>query len=75
MRKKENLIRVKTQSCNSLFEFIRGLLNDNNDENNENVKIIQPYVNDLVNLLSNLFECSLQVSYPPLQEASLTCIC
>ena len=74
MGEKENSIRVKTQSCNSLVEFIRGLLNDNNDENNENVKIIQPYVNDLVNLLSNLFEYSLQVSYPPLQEASLTCI-
>ena len=25
-------------------------------------------LNDLVNLLSNLFEYSLQVSYPPLQE-------
>ena len=31
-------------------------------------------LNHLVNLLSNLFEYSLQVSYPPLQEASLTCI-
>ena len=68
MGKKENLIRVKTQSCNSLVEFIRGLLNDNNDENNENVKIIQPYVNDFVNLLSNLFAYSLQVSYPPFKK-------
>ena len=68
MGKKENLIRVKTQSCNSLVEFIRGLLNDNNDENNENVKIIQPYVNDFVNLLSNLYEYSLQVSYPPFKK-------
>ena len=74
MGEKESSIRVKTQSCNSLVEFIKGLLNDKNDENNENVKIIQPYANDLVNLISNLFEYSLQVSYPPLQEASLTAI-
>ena len=74
MGEKESSIRVKTQSCNSLVEFIKGLLNDKNDENNDNVKIIQPYANDLVSLVSNLFEYSLQVSYPPLQEASLTCI-
>ena len=55
MGKKENLIRVKTQSCNSLVEFIRGLLNDNNDENNENVILLSKSYFNLY-FLSNLLE-------------------
>ncbi len=39
------------------------------------MKILKLFnLNNLVNLLLNLFEYSFQVSYPPLQEASLTCI-
>ena len=73
MSDKEPSIRVKTQSCNSLVEFLRGLLN-NNITPEESVKLISIYTSDLVKLLSQLFEFSLKESYSPLQEASLSAI-
>lgn len=73
MSDKEPSIRVKTQSCNSLVEFLKGLLNDNLSAD-ESVKLISNYTSDLVKLLSDLFEYSLKESYSPLQEASLSAI-
>ena len=71
MSDKEPSIRVKTQSCNSLVEFLKGLLNEelNPEESN---KLISNYTSDLVQLLSQLFEFSLKESYYPLQEATLS---
>ena len=71
MGDKEPSIRVKTQSCNSLVEFLRGLLNEELTSEESN-KLISNYTSDLVQLLSQLFEFSLKESYYPLQEASLT---
>ncbi len=71
MGDKEPSIRVKTQSCNSLVEFLRGLLNEELTSEESN-KLISNYTSDLVQLLSQLFEYSLKESYYPLQEASLT---
>ena len=71
MSDKEPSIRVKTQSCNSLVEFLRGLLNDELTSEESN-KLIENYTSDLVQLLSQLFEFSLKESYYPLQEASLS---
>ena len=73
MSDSEPSIRVKTQSCNSLVEFLRGLLNDDLTPE-ESLKLISNYTSDLVKLLSLLFEFSLTKSYYPLQEASLTSI-
>ena len=73
MSDSEPSIRVKTQSCNSLVEFLRGLLNDDLTPE-ESVKLISNYTSDLVKLLSQLFEFSLTKSYYPLQEASLSAI-
>ena len=73
MSDKEPSIRVKTQSCNSLVEFLRGLLNDELTPEESN-KLIENYTSDLVQLLSQLFEFSLKESYYPLQEASLSSI-
>ena len=73
MSEKEPSIRVKTQSCNSLVEFLRGLLNDDLTKE-ESIKLISNYTNDLVKLLSQLFEYSLKESYYPLQESSLSAI-
>ena len=50
MSEKEPSIRVKTQSCNSLVEFLRGLLNDDLTKE-ESIKLISNYTNDLVKLL------------------------
>ena len=71
MSDKEPSIRVKTQSCNSLVEFLKGLLNDEltSEESNQ---LISNYTSDLVQLLSQLFEFSLKESYYPLQEATLS---
>ena len=71
MSDKEPSIRVKTQSCNSLVEFLQGLLNDELSAEESN-KLIENYTSDLVQLLSQLFEFSLNKSYYPLQEASLS---
>ena len=73
MSEKESSIRVKTQSCNSLVEYLRGLLNDDLTTE-ESLKLISNYTSDLIKLLSQLFEYSLKESYYPLQEASLTSI-
>ena len=73
MSDKEPSIRVKTQSCNSLVEFLRGLTSDEITPE-ESVKLIENYASDLVQLLSQLFEYSLKESYYPLQEASLSSI-
>ena len=73
MSDKEPSIRVKTQSCNSLVEFLRGLLNDELSSEESN-KLIENYTSDLVTLLSQLFEYSLKESYYPLQESSLSCL-
>ena len=71
MSDKEPSIRVKTQSCNSLVEFLKGLLNDEltSEESNQ---LISNYTSDLVQLLSQLFEFSLKESYYPLQESTLS---
>ena len=71
MSDKEPSIRVKTQSCNSLVEFLKGLLNDELSVEESN-KLIENYTSDLVMLLSQLFEYSLKESYYPLQESSLS---
>ena len=73
MSDKEPSIRVKTQSCNSLVEFLNGLLNEGLTTEESN-KLIEAYTSDLVQLLSQLFEFSLKESYYPLQEASLSSI-
>jgi hypothetical protein len=69
MSDKESSIRVKTQSCNSLVEFLRGLVNEENS-----AKLLSNFTADLVKLLSQLFEYSLKESYSPLQEASLSAL-
>jgi len=70
MGDKEPSIRVKTESCNALVEFLKGLLNEELTSEERN-KLISHYTSDLVQLLSQLFEYSLKESYYPLQEASL----
>ena len=69
MSDKESSIRVKTQSCNALVEFLRGLVSEENS-----AKVLSNFTADLVKLLSQLFEYSLKESYSPLQEASLSAL-
>ena len=73
MGDKEQSVRVKTNSCRALVEFLRGLDKKETDVA-ENVELIKPYSSDLVKLVSGLFEYSLKVGYAPLQEESLTSI-
>ena len=73
MGDKETSIRVKTNSCNCIVEYLRGLLNEE-EKNDDAVKVLSPYSSDLIKLLSGLFEHSLKINYAPLQEATLTSI-
>lgn len=74
MSAKEPSIRVKTQSCNCVVEYLKGLLGDNKSSSIDGNEILKPYSADLVKLLSDLFENSLTIGYAPLQEATLNAI-
>ena len=70
MTDKETSIKVKSQACIAMVEYLRGLLVENRDQD-ESTLILQPYSEQLITLLSSLFEYSLQCNYPPMQEATL----
>lgn len=73
MGNNEPSIRVKTSSCTCLVEFLRGLLNKSKEKTSE-IEIIKPYFGDLIKLVSDLFEYSLNVNYAPLQDQTLCCL-
>ena len=75
----EKEVRVKTQAMSSLVNFLKGLMDvteydteKNKKKNNAKYKILKPYVNVLLEAISNLFESSLKIGYYPLQEETLT---
>ena len=70
---KEKSLRVKTQACQALNFFLAGLITKNKNIEN-NIKILSPYINELVNLIMNVFEMSITISCEPLQQKSLETI-
>lgn len=69
----EKSLRVKTEACFALNEFLSGLITTN-QRTNDNISILSPYINELVELITNVFEHSLSISYEPLQKTSLDCL-
>ena len=69
----EKSLRVKTAACLALNDFLAGLVSKNKNVEN-NIKILSPYINDLVNLIINVFESSVNINYEPLQQKTLECI-
>lgn len=69
----EKSLRVKSMACQTLNFFLAGLITKNKNIN-DNIKILSPYLNDLVTLIMNVFENSLNINYEPLQQKSLECI-
>ena len=69
----EKSLRVQTMACQALNNFLAGLISTNKNVE-ENIKILSPYINDLVTLIINVFENSISISYEPLQQKSLECI-
>jgi hypothetical protein len=67
-------LRVRTQACSALVNFLRGMIvKDSKDEDqDEATEIIKPYASGLLGILSSLFETSLNLNYAPLQEETLT---
>jgi hypothetical protein len=69
----ETNIRVKTHACSALVNFLRGLVSKDSDDEDDIKDIISPYSQELINILATLFEASLNMNYPSLQEETLTC--
>lgn len=69
----EKSLRVKATACLALNDFLAGLISKNKNVEN-NIIILSPYINDLISLIMNVFENSLNISYEPLQAKSLECI-
>ena len=69
----EKSLRVKTKACEALNEFLAGLLSKNKNIE-QNIKLLSPYINELVSFITNLFENSLNINYEPLQKNSLECL-
>ncbi len=69
----EKSLRVKASACQALNFFLAGLITKNKNIEN-NIKILSPYIDELVNLIMTVLENSLKISYEPLQQKSLECI-
>ena len=69
----EKSLRVKSMACQTLNYFLAGLISKNKNVD-DNIKILSPFLNDLVTLIMNVFENSLNINYEPLQQKSLESI-
>ena len=69
----EKSLRVKSAACLALNNFLAGLILKNKNTEN-NIQLLKPYINDLINLILNIFEESLNIKYEPLQKNTLDCI-
>ena len=69
----EKSIRVKSEACLAVNNFLAGLITKNKNAEN-NMQILKPYITQLIDLILKLFEESLNINYEPLQKNSLDCI-
>ena len=69
----EKSLRVQTMACHAINNFLMGLIATNKNVD-ENIKLLSPYIEELVSLIMKVFENSLNISYEPLQQKSLECI-
>ena len=69
----ENINKVKSMVCLTLNNFLAGLISKNKNSEN-NIEILKPYINQLVDFILKIFEESITVGYEPLQKNSLECI-
>jgi hypothetical protein len=68
----ESNLRLTTQACSTLVNFLRGLVNKESEEDDTLTEIIKPYAGELLQFLTTLFEKSISISHAPLQEETLT---
>ena len=69
----EQLLRVKSMACLTLNNFLAGLISKSKNVEN-NVKLLKPYIKDLVDFILNILDESIKINYEPLQKNSLECI-
>ena len=69
----EKSLRVQTMACHAINNFLMGLISTSKNAD-DNIKLLSPYIKDLVSLIMKVFENSLNISYEPLQQKSLECI-
>ena len=69
----EELLKMKTQAVSATVNFVRGLITVDEDAEAEkkNSDVLEPYVDNILELMAQLLELSFQQSYPPLQEEVL----
>ncbi|TNV74745.1 hypothetical protein FGO68_gene4951 [Halteria grandinella] len=77
MMANEDLIKLKTQACSCMVNFVRGLIDEDalidesSDAQKEYSRILAPYSANIVSTITGLFQLSLDKSYAPLQEEVL----
>jgi hypothetical protein len=70
LMQESNSLRLTTQACSTLVNFLRGLMKDQEDEDLSD--LIKPYASELLTFLTQLFEKSISLNYAPLQEETLS---
>lgn len=76
LMKDEQLLKMKTRSVQCTTNFVRGLLNEDDDQGKEEVpeehkNLLQQYADDMVQTISDLFQMSIEQNYAPLQGETL----
>ena len=64
---------MKSTASLTLNDFLAGLISKNKNVEN-NIQILKPYINELVEFILKMFEESLSKNYEPLQKNCLECI-
>lgn len=64
---------MKSTASLTLNDFLAGLISKNKNVEN-NIQILKPYINELVEFILKMFEESLNKNYEPLQKNCLECI-
>ena len=71
--KGEQSLKMKSTASLTLNDFLAGLISKNKNVEN-NIQILKPYINELVEFILKMFEESLNKNYEPLQKNCLECI-
>lgn len=74
MMTNETMIKIQTHAVSTTINFVRGLINEEEEERDDthkNTKIMNTYSSSLFTTLANLLKKAMQDNYEPLQEEVL----
>jgi hypothetical protein len=75
MQAEESYIKLKSQAVSCTINFVRGLIEVGEDDDEEKVnthkQILTPYLDSLVQSISAMLDLSINQNYAPLQDETL----